>query len=444
MRIGIQTWGSEGDIRPVLALAASPAARDHRVRLAVTGTARAEHVRAAERQGVELRVMAVPGLEDAEAQDRQAEAWIGARSPLRQAEMILRDAVDPAVDAMTATAHELCAGSDVVIGHFFVHPLHAAAERVGVPLVTLHLAHTSLPSAFIAPPGMPSFGRLGRRAGWALTRLAINRLFLARVNHVRTRVGLPPLRDVMTQAWVSRSLTLVGVSRAVCPQPPDWPSTQQVCGFLEGAAPEDADEVPAPLREFLGAGDPPVYFTFGSLMPQGAVGADAIVRAWSEAARDAQVRAILQVPRPLRAELTGDVSQFVLHRGPHAHVFPRCAAVVHHGEAGTVHTTLRAGVPSVVVPHVADQFFWASELRRLGVAHRAVPRRGLRATPLARVIRKTVLSPSLAVRARELRTALQEEHGVSRAVHLIEELASARLPQAAADLAASRDGDAGD
>jgi sterol 3beta-glucosyltransferase len=76
------------------------------------------------------------------------------------------------------------------------------------------------------------------------------------------------------------------------------------------------------------------------------------------------VRLVLQQP-PEETTTAPDVLH--VSSSPHALVFPRCAAVVHHGGAGTTQMPVRAQVPSVVVPHLADQFFWAAQLERLGV-----------------------------------------------------------------------------
>ena len=110
---------------------------------------------------------------------------------------------------------------------------------------------------------------------------------------------------------------------------------------------------------------------------------------------------------------------------PHAALFPHCAAVVHHGGAGTTQTALIAGVPSILVPHVADQFFWADELRRIGVALRSVPRRALTAVTLADSIRATTADGHLRQRACELAPRFAAENGVERAVDLIESLSPA-------------------
>jgi len=113
----------------------------------------------------------------------------------------------------------------------------------------------------------------------------------------------------------------------------------------------------------------------------------------------------------------------VIGRVSHAAVFPKCAAVVHHGGAGTTHTALLSGVPSIIVPHVADQFFWADELARMGVSPAALPRRSLTADALALRVRTTLESGAMRRRAQDLSARIRAENGVEAAVTLIEGLA---------------------
>ena len=100
----------------------------------------------------------------------------------------------------------------------------------------------------------------------------------------------------------------------------------------------------------------------------------------------------------------GPLPESVFRAGPvdHGRLFPRMAAVMHHGGAGTTTTTARAGVPQIVVPHGVDQYYWAARMQSLGVAGPPVPRQRLRAERLAESLRAVVDNEMLAVRAAEI------------------------------------------
>jgi sterol 3beta-glucosyltransferase len=116
---------------------------------------------------------------------------------------------------------------------------------------------------------------------------------------------------------------------------------------------------------------------------------------------------------------------------PHDWLFPRVSMVVHHGGAGTSHSAVRAGVPSVVIPFAGDQFFWADCLRRAGVAPPPVAAKDMTASALARAI-ALVESAGMRSRAGTVAEAMKAEDGLGRAVAQVEKLAQSS--QAAIDL----------
>jgi sterol 3beta-glucosyltransferase len=110
-----------------------------------------------------------------------------------------------------------------------------------------------------------------------------------------------------------------------------------------------------------------------------------------------------------------------LEAAPHGWLFPRMAAVVHHGGAGTTAAALRAGVPQVVVPHLADQPFWGERVARLGVGPRPIPRPKVTVENLSAAIRLASSDEAMLWRALQLSEGLKGEDGVAAAVTLIED-----------------------
>ncbi len=101
-------------------------------------------------------------------------------------------------------------------------------------------------------------------------------------------------------------------------------------------------------------------------------------------------------------------------------LFPRMAAVVHHGGAGTTGAGLRAGVPSIITPFAGDQYAWADLVLKLGVGPRITTVKKLTAEKLAQAINTAVNDSALRARAAALGEKIRAENGVARAVEVIE------------------------
>ena len=205
-------------------------------------------------------------------------------------------------------------------------------------------------------------------------------------------------------------------SAAVVPPPSDWNDTFHQAGycFLDAA---DAFEPPPALQEFLDEGPKPFYVGFGSMIPRDPEQlAQMIVSAFEEIGQ----RAILCSGwgEVSKAELPPSI--YLLKEIPHDWLFPKVAAAVHHGASGTVAATLRAGIPSIVVPFFADQPVWGARLEQLGVSPATHPRLELTSDRLAKSIRRIVEDDSFYQRAQQLKAQIAEEDGVGKAVAVIE------------------------
>lgn len=420
MRIGLQAWGSEGDIQPFTALAAGLVRSGHEVTLAVTDNIGRDYSGLAERFGYRLVVAPNPQAQEPQDVERVWRQIIDLGNPIRQAELVMKYGFDPALETMYSAATDLCQRNDAVIGHFFVYPLRVAAEKAGVPVATVNIVHNCLPSSSICPPGLPDLGKWFYPLGWKIVRMAVNRIFLPRVNALRRREGLAPDEDVMTQTWASSRLNLIAVSRHICRTPGDWGPQHHVCGFLRPPATLGVDALPDGLNGFLEQGSPPVYITFGSMMPNSFEYIRETAGLWLEATQRAGCRAVIQLPWEDLSAFPTDQNVFKVRRAPYGVAFPRCAMVIHHGGAGTTQSALLSGRPSIIVAHVSDQFFWGSELERLGAAGRTLRRRGLTSKQLADGICYVLARPHLAEQAGTLGRLMQREDGVSTAVGLIQ------------------------
>jgi UDP:flavonoid glycosyltransferase YjiC (YdhE family) len=419
MRIGMQTWGSEGDIRPFLALGHALAARGHQVELLYTEIADRWYGHVAEALGFTARAVASPILLDKEQQYEVGLRAINARDPFQQGLIIFKELLYPVANTLYNAGLELAMRSDVFVHHFVLYPARAAADMAGKPSITVGFAHMLTPSRHIHPTGLPHLGAWANGFEWKIAQFALNRTLLRHVNRFRTQRRLHTFRDLLEEAWPSPVLNLLASSPAFLDRPSDWPAANQMCGFLALPAHEHealSDEVDA----FLSAGAPPVFMGFGSLMPPGGPHLDETIATFEESAARADCRAIIQ------AEVDRPATDRVLFvkRTPHAVVFPRCAAVVHHAGAGTTHATLRAGTPSVPVPHVSDQFLWADELERLGAAPEQLRRTEWSPTALCGRIKEAIGNDAMKQAAMAMRERMKNDDGPATAAEMIERAAS--------------------
>jgi len=170
--------------------------------------------------------------------------------------------------------------------------------------------------------------------------------------------------------------------------------------------------LPEEVEAFLTSGSPPIYLGLGSMRASSDTG-----RVLVEAARALGLRSILsrgwadlEPPDPgPDCLLVDDIA--------HEALFPRVAAIVHHGGAGTTSAAARAGRPQVVVPHLYDQPYWAHRVQQLGIGVSGPSRGELSATMLAAALREC-MSSGIIQRARDFPQRI-DRHGAQRAALLL-------------------------
>jgi sterol 3beta-glucosyltransferase len=177
---------------------------------------------------------------------------------------------------------------------------------------------------------------------------------------------------------------------------------------------------PAELDAFLEDGPPPVYVGFGSAAPD------------PEGARAAALAALgrLGLRGVLATGRRGTAGSGIMEieGAPHDWLFPRMAAVVHHGGAGTTAEGLRAGKPTAVCPsNFGDQLFWGRRVRALGVGPEPVPQKKLTVERLTTAIRAVTENESIRRRVARLGKMIRAEDGVARAVEILAGPTSARI-----------------
>jgi UDP:flavonoid glycosyltransferase YjiC (YdhE family) len=346
-----------------------------------------------------------PATSSQEIADTAARA-AAAGSPLDQVAVLrdfhLRDAA-----AHYRQLRDALPGHDLVVLHGIHTLAEAAARDAGLGWATAVFDPVLLPTATSPPAGMPALGPLNRLEWWLLDRMLRGRDKPLR--DLLEAAGSPAAGAVTMFRARSPRLHLVACSPTIAPAPADLaPTTHFTGAWIDPTPPAP---LPPTVQEFLAAGPAPVVVTFGSMA---APDQASIVSATVAGVRKAGLRAVVQGGE---ANLDGEM----LGIGPvdHRALFPRAAAVVHHGGAGTTHAAVAAGVPSVVIPHVGDQPFWAMRLHRLGAAPAPLAAKDVSADQVAARVAVATDEPMRRT-ADALGQALQTEDGLGTAVRLLE------------------------
>ncbi|HEX4066117.1 MAG TPA: glycosyltransferase [Acidobacteriaceae bacterium] len=414
--IVIFTIGTMGDVRPCIALGQGIQRTGHHVRIATSSNFR-DLVRDA---GLEFSSITADFQTMLEADRTIADQGMDMRAMAR----IFRDRYADWARNWVAEGLAASDGAGFLIGVSNSTLLaKALSEALEIPFAIARLQPLT-PSRILPPmvlsgsgrklPGLLSVGahHLLYQLIWRVMRPAINDI-------VRPQLKLRPYPrwgPYLFSSEIHGARVINGFSRHVLPRPADWPASSQVTGywFLK----EPRWEPSPALAEFLAAGPKPIYVGFGSMVSSQAGGfTDAVL----EAVKRSGERALLATGwGGLDAGGgCGDDRVFFIRHAPHDYLFPRVAAAVHHGGAGTTAAAVRAGIPSVLVPFYGDQPFWARCLARQAVAPPAVERKSLTPVGLASAIAQTQ-QPAMVQRAAALGRAIRAEDGIAEALRWLE------------------------
>jgi sterol 3beta-glucosyltransferase len=400
-RIMVLTAGSTGDVEPFAALAERLATRGHQVALAAD-------------PGFESLA---PG-EGVEFAPIRADFQSLLPTPERKRPS-LRGDVLPVIRGVLQDSWSVAQASqpEVIVAHEKTLAAPHIAERLGIPHVQALTVPMLTPTREFPLPAMVrhDLGGLLNRASYRLVGL-LTRPYSGVIRSWREDdLGLaargkppPPAR------------TLYCYSPSLVPTPRDWPPDAVATGYWlrEG---DDEEPVDPGLEDFVAAGAPPVYIGFGS-----SVGPDParVGAAVSEALREAGARAVIATGWGGLGVVNGAGDTIVIERAPHRWLFPRVAAVVHHGGAGTTAAGLLAGRPTIVCPFQGDQHFWGAAVQRVGAGPEPLPANKLTGGRLAAAIRTVLHDPAIHHRTQDLSERIRREDGAGQALGQIEAVLS--------------------
>ena len=345
MRVLLSSWGSRGDVEPLMGFA---------LRL--------------RELGAEVRVCAPPDFAELAARadvqlipmGKSLREMLHGEKPLTPADAprTAANLVAMQFDTVAAAAE----GCDAVVATGLMPAgVRSIAETLGILYVCVGFLPGSFPSPHQVPlprPGRPfPPGETDNRVLWDIDAERVQALYGPPLNAHRAAIGLPPVDNVRDHVFTDRPWLAADPTLAPWPGSPDFDVVQTGAWILPDERP-----LPADLEAFLDAGTPPVYAGFSSVRaPEDAA------RVAIEAIRAHGRRAILSRGWADLALIDDRDDCFAVGEVNLQALFGRVAAVVHHGGAGTTTTATRAAAPQVVVPQIADQPYWAGRVADLGV-----------------------------------------------------------------------------
>jgi UDP:flavonoid glycosyltransferase YjiC (YdhE family) len=417
MNITILAIGSRGDVQPFVALGKGLKEAGHTVRIGTD----AVFETLAHGAGLDFTPVAgdirsvMQSASGREMLDQGQNPLIMIRTMIEEArplaKRIAEDFLNAAQDA-----------DGLILGGVAFFGGTAVAEKLNIPYIQASYMPDYPTRAF----AHPLFTNRRLKMGGALNRLSADLITQAFwqasrpvLNQGRSEVlGLGPAAFFGPYRGMDRHriARIHGYSTTVVPRPPDYPDYVHITGywFL------DVDpnwQPPKQLLDFLAAGPAPVCIGFGSMSNEKP---EEVTGVMVEALKMAGQRGILLTGwEGLRASTLPD-TVFLLHDAPHDWLFPRMAAVVHHGGCGTTAAGLRAGVPSILIPFFGDQPFWAQQIYRLGAGPSPIPRKALTADRLSKAIQLAVKDQNMQARCQVIAQKIQAENGIQQAIQVIE------------------------
>lgn len=419
MRITIFAIGSRGDVQPLLALAVG-LQQTGRHRICFAAPDNFESL--VREQNLDFFPLGINTQELLGSGKLKAGIETG-RNFLSWFIHLLR-LIRPMADRLMERAWLSCHNAETIVYSTIGIGAYHVAEKLGVPcFIATPLPGLAPTHVYPNPGGVLPALPLGEGYNMltyylngqllqALTGPYINRWRREKLNLPAIPLGKNPYSQLN-----GRPMPVLGsYSPIVAPRPFDWGDHIHITGywFLEPSADW---QPPARLVDFLDSGSPPVFIGFGSMVNRNPRHMTQLV---CESLERSGQRGVLATGWGGLDRIDLPANIFVLDSVPHAWLFPHVSAVVHHGGSGTTGAALRAGVPSVLVPHMGDQPFWARRVAELGVSPQPVPRRQLTAGRLAAAITNAITDTGMHARAAALGERIRAEDGVGRAIEIIE------------------------
>lgn len=411
MKIVICTMGSRGDVEPYIALGIELAKLGYIIYI----SAPAVYRNLVEEANLNYLAMNAVNPQDMMKMPEIEQAFSSGKKikPL----ILLMKKSKSVISEFLKEMYRNTQGMDAVIATMILYGAYDGAEKQGIPCIYTLLNPAVPTSEFptVVAPHIPRFlYRISHKSlekgFWLCFKKVCNKLR-------KTDWNLPKLTacpiDILRKNNVP---TLLGYSEEIVSKPKDWSDNEIVTGYWQ-REPKTEFKPSSELTEFFHSGSKcPIYIGFGS-MPIGNV--NDLLNMIKEALIISNERAIVFLSYNQKTQLVHDDHIFLIDSTPHSWLFPKVAATVIHGGAGTCAASLKAGKPTIVIPFMGDQLFWGEQIYKRGVGPKPVPYKSLNALKLAESIKEAVSNKQMIENAKHIGEILQKENGGALAAEKI-------------------------
>jgi UDP:flavonoid glycosyltransferase YjiC (YdhE family) len=405
MKIVIATYGSRGDLQPLLALAIALRNAGHDVHLCV----QPEDTAWVEKYGFPFNQLG--------SNFKEFLKQLSVNNPRN-----LKDVNDSILFFRQEIINQfkilpsIIEQADLALGASVVYALPSVAEYMHVPYRYIAFCPQFVPSSHhpyihFSNQQMPPWLN---RVAWKLGCFFENINFKKTINHERSKLGMQPMKDV----WHNKlGNPLIVASDPLLGAIPDDGKIDCIqTGYFH--LPPEGD-LSDNLKNFITAGPKPVFIGFGSMIlsESHAYEFEYIVRQINQYT---QQRLIISGSTEFEGEISNGC--YSIGNVPHSILFKYVTAVVHHGGAGTTATAARAGVPQIIIPHFFDQYYWAKQIFSQGLGPNPIHRHKLSALSLSKAIRTCTNNLLFQRQAMDIAIRLQEQDPLDCALKYIESI----------------------
>lgn len=401
MRYLLAPAGSEGDVRPLVALAKALQETGHEVLLGASENWRS----LANQANIAFCPM---GLDERAMMTTTAQVKNNT-SPKPQSKFaILKEFLDQQVTGLIKNSQRC----DIIIGAGLLCTGSSVAEKLGIPYRHVTFCSQVFPSQYHPPYTVPwqRLPKMVNKLLWGLSNAVMLGLMGPLINGKRKQLGLTPLKQ--TDSFMRKNVILA-MDKILSPLPPD-----AEVELVESAywSLDITETNVSELNEFIDKGDAPVYIGFGSMVHKNpSRSAETIFKAIKELG----LRAIIASGWADFKIDKLDSSIFVCSHVPHHIILPKVKAIVHHGGAGSTWSSARAGVPQVAIPHMLDQFYWAERINQLGVGPCGIAQSKFNQITFQNILCKLTTTQSYCEKAKHLGNQINERHGTQEALKIL-------------------------